>query len=235
MGLIGELTIHDPILFVPTFQRVPEAVSRFEDFHYVTDEDANVHYVFFWWTTGCEFTAFERALGDDPTVAAFRVVTELADERLYRIVTKQFPAAQPLVFPIFREHHITTLEAKRTANGLELKAIFPSRETLKSFLDAAKEIGEATTVASIYSEDPTGAAPDPLTRKQRDALMLALERGYFETPSQATLEELAGELDIAPQTLSRHLRLGVKTLVERGLDLESERIDPGGRFKDASG
>lgn len=225
MSLIAEITIHDPILFVPTFERVPDAECRFENFHYVTDAEGNIHYVFFWWTRDCDFAEFERALENDSTVSDFRVITELEDRRLYRIVSIQFPPDQPLVFPFFREHDTTSLAAKRTANGLDLRARFPSQDAFKSFLDASKEIGENTTVNAVYAEDPGELPQVALTQKQREALTLALERGYFESPSQVTLEELAAEIDITPQTLSRHIRLGVKTLVERSVGNGIDRGD----------
>jgi hypothetical protein len=41
---------------------------------------------------------------------------------------------------------------------------------------------------------------------QREVLQLAVERGYYETPRQTTIEELASELDIPSSTLSYRLR-----------------------------
>ncbi|WP_411964814.1 helix-turn-helix domain-containing protein [Haloferax sp. YSMS24] len=46
------------------------------------------------------------------------------------------------------------------------------------------------------------SVPEP----QREALQVAVERGYYETPRQTTIEELASELDVPSSTLSYRLR-----------------------------
>lgn len=45
----------------------------------------------------------------------------------------------------------------------------------------------------------------PLTEKQRQALDAAVERGYFESPRQVTLAELASEFDISKQAFGQRL------------------------------
>ncbi|WP_224332831.1 helix-turn-helix domain-containing protein [Haloprofundus halobius] len=47
-----------------------------------------------------------------------------------------------------------------------------------------------------------------LTNEQREALVLALQRGYFNTPSEVTLDELAEELGITKQAISDRIRRG---------------------------
>jgi predicted DNA binding protein len=45
-----------------------------------------------------------------------------------------------------------------------------------------------------------------LTARQRDVLKTALDIGYYEIPRQATHEEIAEQLGIAPTTAGEHLR-----------------------------
>lgn len=227
MSFIAEITLYDPILFVSTFEEVPDAECTFEDFHYTTDEEGNVRYVFFWWATGCEFDEYECALRDDPTVDEYRVVTEVADRRLYRVVTERIPEEQPLVYPFFREHDITALESRRTASGLHLRARFPSREVLRAFLEAGEEIADRIEVTRLYTEESTEPKDGVLTRKQREALALAFRHGYFETPSEVTLAGIADEFDVTPQTLSKHIRAGVWKLVENAVGAEAGRDERG--------
>lgn len=49
-------------------------------------------------------------------------------------------------------------------------------------------------------------AKKDLPPEQRDALVSAVERGYYETPRQVTLDELSDELDWPRSTLSYRLR-----------------------------
>ncbi|MEM4781679.1 MAG: helix-turn-helix domain-containing protein [Halalkalicoccus sp.] len=215
MGIIAEVLFkEDVLLFEETFERVPEARCEFANVHYLTDGD-DTRYVFFWWVSGCEFDAFEEALGNDPTVLGFREVTETGDGRLYRIVTAGFPPEQPLVFPLFREHDITWLGAVRDADGLHLRARFPDREALRTILDAGTEIARESKVTRLYSEERTVPDGCELTNRQREVLALAAREGYFETPSGVTLAEIADRLDISPQAVSKHVRAAVRKLVER--------------------
>jgi predicted DNA binding protein len=129
-------------------------------------------------------------------------------------VTKPFDSAQPLVFPLFRENNITTIETRRDTDGLHIQARFPTRVALDAFVDAAEQIAERTELRRLYTEQPQGPDGNHLTERQREALSLAYERGYFEVPKQVTLTELAAELNITPQTLSRHIRIGVQKIIE---------------------
>lgn len=218
MTLIASLRLYeDLILFTETFDRVPAAECTFEDYHYIVEEN-QTHYVFFWWCSGCDFDDLADALAADYTVRDFRVVMTVDDRRLLRIETVSFPPEQSLVFPLFREYDVTVSDARRNANGLHLQARFPSREALQGFLAAASNIAENVDVTQLYTEEVAGTAETMLTEKQRAALTLACERGYFETPSQVTLDELAAEVDISSQALSRHIRAAVRKLVEDAVE-----------------
>lgn len=50
--------------------------------------------------------------------------------------------------------------------------------------------------------------------RQREILLLAFDRGYFEIPKETTTAELAAELDITRRTLEEHLRRAERKLVE---------------------
>jgi predicted DNA binding protein len=56
-------------------------------------------------------------------------------------------------------------------------------------------------------------AEDALTDTQQEALVLAYERGYFESPRQVTLEELGEELGISQQAVGSRLRGGIKHIL----------------------
>lgn len=52
-----------------------------------------------------------------------------------------------------------------------------------------------------------------LTAAQREALLTALEAGYFEEPREATLAAVAAELDISQPAAGGLLRRGMKRLL----------------------
>ena len=218
MSLIAEITLSDDlILFEKTFETVPDARCILEDFHYLDDEEGTF-YVLFFWMSGTDTSDFEDALEDDPTVTGFGEVVSIVDKNLYRVETKSVPPEQPLVFPLYRESSITEVESVRDAEGLHLKARFPTRETLRGFVESGRRIAGDVEVKSIYVERSAPVVKEglesTLTSRQREVLSVALETGYFDTPSQATLEEVAEEFGVTPQTVSTHIRVGVRTLVE---------------------
>jgi predicted DNA binding protein len=214
MSLRSELSLSPPlILFEDAFDREPDAVWTLEDVHDVTDDDGSTYYVCFWWTSGTPTSAVEAALDADSTVRAAKRVCDHGDRALLRVETTSFPADQPLVFPTLRDHDATSAGATRDADGLHLRARFPDRDALDSFVEAAEDIGGGVEVHRLYDEDGGAATDSALTDRQREALELAYERGYYETPSEVTLDALADEFGVTPQTLSRHLRVAVEKVV----------------------
>lgn len=57
-------------------------------------------------------------------------------------------------------------------------------------------------------------AGDGLTDRQREALRIAYELGYFEIPREATLEDVAVALDVTASSVSERLRRAQTQLVE---------------------
>ncbi len=65
-----------------------------------------------------------------------------------------------------------------------------------------------------------------LSDRQREAILAALELGYYDQPRNATHEGVSERLDCAPNTASEHLQKGeaklLKTALRSGLDAVSE-------------
>jgi len=55
---------------------------------------------------------------------------------------------------------------------------------------------------------------DGLTDRQREALRIAYELGYFDIPRGASLEDVAAELDVTPSSVSERLRRAQTRLIE---------------------
>lgn len=214
MSLVSELTLSAPIIFFEeAFEREPDAVWQLEAAHDLTDDGGDTYYVSFWWLTGCPTSDFEAALDADPTVNSVRQVCDLDDRTLMRVETVSYPPEQRLLLPTLRAHDGTHLGATRDADGLHVRARFPNRDALDAFLCAADDVAHGVDVHRLYAEEGETAATHNLTDRQRAALELAYERGYYETPSEVTLDALAEEFGVTPQTLSRHLRVAVEKVV----------------------
>ncbi|GAA5059049.1 helix-turn-helix domain-containing protein [Haladaptatus pallidirubidus] len=62
-----------------------------------------------------------------------------------------------------------------------------------------------------------------LTAAQRDALVAAVEHGYYRIPRDIALEDLADSLGISRQAASERLRRGIEQLVTTVL-IEPENV-----------
>lgn len=118
----------------------------------------------------------------------------------------------------------------RSAEGYDgedwsFELLFPSYDDLSEFHNYSLENDVEYTLGRIYTLREAGKNQISLslTENQREALLLALQRGYFSTPSRVTLDELAAELDISQQALSERIRRGNESLLEQTLlDPESD-------------
>ncbi|ELY68021.1 helix-turn-helix domain-containing protein [Natrinema versiforme] len=78
--------------------------------------------------------------------------------------------------------------------------------------------GVEATVDRVGEYDGADAAVGALTARQREALRVAREAGYFAVPRSASVEDVAAELDCAPGTAAEHLRKAEATVMD-ALDL----------------
>lgn len=214
MSFVATFTVRNPPLFRETFEAVPDAHGTVENYHYLEDDSGERRYVFFWWVTARDFDAHERALADDPTVDGFRALADAGGRRLYRVATEPVPSDWTMLYPFFRDNDVAVLESSRSVRGVHVEARFPSYDALQALKTAARESGADVEIERIRSEEIPRLCEHRLTEKQREAVTLAARRGYFETPSRASLGELAAELGVSPQAVSKRVRGGVEKLVE---------------------
>lgn len=113
-------------------------------------------------------------------------------------------------------------------DGWEFRLRLPDQEALTTFHAACTERGLSVDVERTYGSAGNdasgrhgGVGASELTQPQREALVLGLREGYFETPSETTLSELADDLGVSQQALSSRIRRGTRNVLERAL-LRSE-------------
>lgn len=219
MSDIADLSLPNPIFFGPTFEAVPSAELVVEDVHYVQSGPDAIQYVLFCWVSDAPLTAFESAVNDDTSLSGWSRLVEFDDRALYRIVTMASSESEdPLVFPLCRRHDVTVLESRRDADGFHLRVRAPSRDALRTFESDLTGRGVTVAIERIVPEARADDESCEITEKQWQALALAYERGYFATPKQVTLTELAEEFGTTRQTLSHHVRSAVEFLVERSIN-----------------
>jgi predicted DNA binding protein len=162
------------------------------------------------WVTGGDFDAFDTALDADPTVK--RVIeTEAFDEETYYQVEWSDSVAQFVDALIDTEGSVLNAEAHD--GTWELRIRFATREQLDIFQDYLSRQEHSYRLLNLFEPRFPRQERGQLTAPQRDALVMAVEQGYYRIPRDVAMEELADSLGISRQAASERLRRGIEQLV----------------------
>lgn len=162
------------------------------------------------WARTPDHEALEAALRGDPTTTEVAVLTDLDDERLYRI---DWGSSVHLGVKILTSAGATILDVSAEAGDWTVKMLFPSRTALSATKTACENHGLPLDIRTIRSMDggPTGGYS--LTDRQYETLTAAYEGGYYDIPRATELGDLASEMGISHQALSERMRRATGTLV----------------------
>lgn len=158
----------------------------------------------FVWVTGDDQAAFEEHVRTNPAVKELLVLDKLGDSGLYRIEWEESPMN---LIEAIAEADASVLEARGNGDWV-FRLRFNNHDKLSQFHNSIIDQGIPLHIDRTYtlSEATDHGHRFDLTQDQREALLLALERGYFATPREMTLDDLADELGISRQALSSRIR-----------------------------
>ncbi|WP_336345989.1 helix-turn-helix domain-containing protein [Halalkalicoccus ordinarius] len=201
-----------------TLDTLPEAHIEIE--RVVADNpDQITPYV---WVRTDDFDAFEAALEDDPTVEEVVTFSDTGEERSYQMT---WTGSIDFIVQVLTEYSGTITHADGSADGWDLRVVFPDRESLSRANEAAQQAGFQFDIKTIYgTEDPRGVQHG-LTETQRNTLVAAFEAGYFTVPREVSLSNLAEQRNTSHQALSEQLRRATGNLVESTLITYSDGSD----------
>lgn len=167
--------------------------------------------------------AFETQLTDSPSVKELQALDRIENGALYRI---RWVNPEEDLIDGFIEADATILEA-RSQSGItwEFRVRFANHDRLAEFQNILIAHDVKVHIDRIYTftAETDERRQFGLSPEQREALVLALRRGYFATPSEASLDELADELDITKQAVSTRIRRGSQKVLE--VTLLSSAVD----------
>lgn len=184
---------------------------------------ADGHIPFVVHVTGSTDATVEAAFEDAAFVAEYTLVGSAGERRRYKV--------QPSVgmddhydddFDVAALRELASTDAvvdyiRVTPTGWVQHGWFADRDVLEAFRSFWQRNGDGFTLRRLSTDGP-GDPGRGLTPRQREALLVAHELGYFDIPRTASLEDVAGELDITPSALSERLRRAHAHLVETVVD-----------------
>ncbi|ELZ80932.1 DNA binding domain-containing protein [Haloferax elongans ATCC BAA-1513] len=162
----------------------------------------------------------DECLDTHPGVDRFELITAGSDERLYRCWWR---SQEEGIISAIRDFDGIVRRMEGTKDGWTLSIFFPTNQRTAEFHDACLERGLEIDIRRVEPShvDRRRLHRRTLSKKQLDALKLAFEQGYFESPKETSLSEVAAELGISEQALSQRLRRATRHIVESLLATET--------------
>lgn len=168
----------------------------------------------FFWVRGTDLNEFEQRVSTHEMVSELVALDRPDGWVLYRI---EWDGSDSLLTGIDATDG-AILEATRD-DGWMFRLRFSSHNDLSQFYNYCTEQGIPIHIERSFTltEKSDFGRQFELSQPQRAALIAALQGGYFDTPSQVSLDELAGDFGISEQALSNRIRRGTKEVLQRTL------------------
>lgn len=208
MSVIAEFTVPaDSIALSETMEETPEVIIDIERV-VAHNEDRVMPY---FWIRGGDYAEFETAVKDDPTTQNVTKLDEYEEGTLYRAEWTQ--NIESLVYA-YLEIGATIVEATGRADKWELRMRFDDDQLVADFQAYCRENDISFELNRLYHpSEPMEGGQYGLSPKQRTALITALELGYFDIPRTVSMEDIAGEIGISQQSLSKLLRRAHRNMI----------------------
>lgn len=173
------------------------------------------------WIQDSPRDSFLERIKRHPAVNDASVVDTFEDRTLF---TLDWDAERDRVFEGISEHDGQLLSALGTSESWEFELRVASHDTLSDFMAYCEEANLPLTITRVYNPTKPDAGPwYGLTEPQREAMVLAVQMGYYDIPRGCTTKELAEELGISDQAVTERLRRAIVTLATYTLaPVESE-------------
>lgn len=158
----------------------------------------------FFWAEGESSEDLAESVRENPLFENLAVVDRIGERTLYRV---EWAEEDESLLDGLVETRGTLLEASGNGNWL-FRVRFADHEDVAAFYNYCTEHGIAITVERVYTltEESLRGRMFEMTEAEREAIVLALRRGYFETPSEVSMSELAEKLEVTPQAVSQRVR-----------------------------
>ena len=172
----------------------------------------------YFWVRDVETEDIEAAFEAHSGVSNIRVVDSVEDEYLMRA---EWESEYFGILSALAKANVVVLSGIGTKEEWRFEVRGESQETLAEFREYCQENDIPIAITAVHAMLPIQGEGYELTETQREALVLAYERGYFDSPREASLEEIADELGITQQSLSSRLRRGHRRLIGATLSSSS--------------
>ena len=165
----------------------------------------------YFWLRGAQSDGLIDAFDDRPEVKRIELVDEVEDEYLLRV---EWDTDAEGILRAISETAVDLLSAVGTNEAWRFEIRAEEASAISDFRVKCREYDVPVELVGLHTVAPMRSSAEfGLTETQREALVLAYERGFFHSPREVTLDELADEFDITGQSLGSRLRRGTHRLI----------------------
>lgn len=209
MTAVAEFTLRPGEFPLGTlFTHLPEVTVQLEPL--VAHADGTAPY---FWVRGAGPDAVTSPLAEHPGLGDVRRVDSVGDDHLMRC---RWVADHDGLLAALGDADVVLCSAVGTSDEWTFEVRGESRDAVGAFRQSCHDRDVPVVLRALRGIESPDAG-DGLTDKQREALVVAYDRGYFASPREATLADVAREFDISQQALASRLRRGTRRLVEQVL------------------
>lgn len=165
----------------------------------------------YFWVRGTDIDDIEAAFLDHPGVEDIRLVDSVDDEYLLRV---EWALEYDGVLSTLMETGVPLIKAVGTNEQWTFDIRGDDRRDVAAFQERCRELDISITLTKLQKLTPVESDVEAvLTDTQHGALVLAYQRGYFNTPRDVTMADLGDELGISQQAVASRLRRGISAIL----------------------
>jgi predicted DNA binding protein len=167
------------------------------------------------WVHNSTRDSFVESVRNHPAINNASEVDVFEDRTLF---TLDWESTEDRLIQGIQECEAQLLSAVGTPETWEFELRFADSDVLTEFSNYCEESDISLNINYVYNPTEPDAHPwYGLTDPQREAMTLAVRKGYYNIPRGCTTKELAAELGISDQAVTERLRRAIVTLVSNTL------------------
>ncbi|QLG26798.1 helix-turn-helix domain-containing protein [Halorarum halophilum] len=149
-------------------------------------------------------------------------LTHLGENSFYAYIEQEADAFDAALFERFSRTGVIVVPPVEFVDGGEAHVtVLGDPAALQSTVDDLPD-GLDVSIDRVGEYDDRQAAFDPgLTGRQREAVAVAVDLGYYAVPSEANATDVAAELGCSAGTAAEHLRKAERNVMSALVDLRS--------------
>lgn len=208
MATVMEFTMPaDEFPLGSVFETLPDVTVELE--RLLPNETVIIPY---FWVRGARAEDIENVFQAHAGLVGLDLIDRVDDEYLMRA---EWDSEYAGILSALARANVAVLSGVGTRDGWVFEVRGETREAVSQFRTNCQENDIPTDITAVHALLPVRDEGYDLTEAQREALVLAYEKGYFNSPQETSLDAVADELGITQQALSSRLRRGHRRLISK--------------------